>query len=452
MCTIAGLDSIKDPVFRSMVRYRLIEPSSINRIHAIASRYQLPYFGRSSYQKTLEVIDDANFTDRLTRIAFKAAKTLGELNQIHFDVTTIATETDRTDNLRKPGMSKIHSHHSQLMVAYAASAMGIPLFSLVFPGDVDESATFGPFLEQLVRFRSYLSKKTVIVADAKFATDNSVKKCVDLGFDYIFGGKTTSAKKQLDGIPYLFHRPIKGLGFVVDTIGFQKIGRSFTKELKNQRAQGHTYVGQNKCHRVLLLHTRDKHDRDLQYIQTALEKAIKVKEGTVTPKMDKYVLVSKENLQLNEKTISRAMLTKGWHVMYTSLPADVVDPLVVAAAYNRQYQIEMCFRQLKSIVGGQPVFHRNEATVRGHLIVGFAAVLVERMVSRLTGVTIKQFVDWLSAGVIVDVYVTVGTTAVLSAGTIPAAEGNKGLQKIRAALDVLDVDFGRPVWGFPGKQ
>jgi transposase len=93
----------------------------------------------------------------------------------------------------------------------------------------------------------------------------------------------------------------------------------------------------------------------------------------------KYLTVKRNSVVINKKKIEEEKRFDGKWVLTTNtdLPADEV-----ALQYKELWRVEQVFRDMKSILETRPIFHRLDATIKGHVFCSFLALVLRKELDR----------------------------------------------------------------------
>ena len=182
-----------DPVFRDLVRARIIRPGSkLDSIETLAEvgvtsasyrtiQRRLPFFASESFG---EILSQA--------LAHHAG--IGPGAFILYDVTTLYFETDTPDQLRKPGFSKERRVEPQILVGLLTDDRGFPLHVGAFAGNSAETHTMLPMI---TRFQdAYQLDEVTVVADAGMFSAANKQALIDAGLHYILSVKTPNSARS----------------------------------------------------------------------------------------------------------------------------------------------------------------------------------------------------------------------------------------------------------------
>ncbi|MHA6749161.1 IS1634 family transposase, partial [Actinotignum timonense] len=96
-----------------------------------------------------------------------------------YDVTTLYFETDKEDELRKPGYSKERRIDPQITVGMLTDACGLPLAIGGFEGNRAKTHTMLPMIERLRR--AYRLTDITVVADAGMFSASNKQEIIGAG-------------------------------------------------------------------------------------------------------------------------------------------------------------------------------------------------------------------------------------------------------------------------------
>lgn len=96
----------------------------------------------------------------------------------------------------------------------------------------------------------------------------------------------------------------------------------------------------------------------------------------------KYVKFTDENgeqanVTINEKAIEKDRLLAGYNLLVTS--EIKMNDQEIYDAYHNLWRIEESFRIMKSELDARPVYLQKENSIKGHFLICYVAVLLERL-------------------------------------------------------------------------
>ena len=192
-----GFNKIGDPIFKQLVLYRLVYPTSKLKTTEYLQRYQQINWDENKVYRYLDKLYNTQ-KELVQQISYEhTVKILGSQPQIIFyDVTTIYFEVEREDELRQTGFSKDGKHqHPQIVLGLLVSIDGYPLAYDVFDGKKFEGHTLIPIIQ---RFKAkYKLEQLVIVADAGLLSTANIQLLIQNKYTFILGARIKNETKAL---------------------------------------------------------------------------------------------------------------------------------------------------------------------------------------------------------------------------------------------------------------
>jgi transposase len=227
-----------------------------------------------------------------------------------------------------------------------------------FEGNKAETKTILPVIEAF-QAQNRLSKLTV-VADAAMLSASNLKALSEAGYTYIVGSR-------LHKVPY-------------DIAEYQMSGELSDQQIITVHQEDYRVIYQYRAKRASL---------DLRNIEKQIVKAKKALNGQIPTNRMKFLSVTSNSKQLNQKLIDKARALAGIKGYVTNL--NIPDGEVIVH-YHQLFRIEAAFRMAKSDLGARPIYHQNRDAIEAHLTIVFAALAISKNIERQIGISIKQFV------------------------------------------------------------
>ncbi|WJY63745.1 Transposase DDE domain protein [Corynebacterium atrinae] len=362
-----------DPVFYDLVTARIIHPGS--KFESIETLAEIGVASASyrTIQRRLPVYATTAFRDQVTK-ALATHAGIGPGVMVLYDVTTLYFETDKDDDLRKPGFSKERRLEPQITVGLLSDAAGFPVAIGAFEGNKAETQTMLPMIDRLKD--AYQLDDITIVADAGMFSAGNKQAVVDAGLHYILGTRERD-------IPY----PIQ-------VWRQANPGASYT-DGQVWRFADRTGRGPDGIpHSVTYYqYSWDRARRTLKGIDEQVAKAQRAVAGQVPVKRNRYVDLKAPNKQVNHTLADkhRALAgVKGYETSRVDL-----NPEQVIGAYRQLFKIEKAFRMAKSDLKARPIFHRKKDSIDAHLTIVMAAMAVGHVLEQRSGLSLKRLVRTL---------------------------------------------------------
>ena len=290
-----------------------------------------------------------------------------EVGLVFFDTTSIYFEGNGGESIGQRGHSKDHRPDlRQMIVGIALDAEGRPICCEMWPGNTTDVKSLVPVIERMrAKFRV---REVCVVADRGFVSKATIAAMgkMDPPVHYVIGVRM---------------RRTKEVGEVVlkDRSAWQEVTpeRTRTKDpaplkVKDLEVEGRRYV-------VCLNEEekrKDAHDRAA--ILESLGKALKGGDKSlVGNKGFRRFLKSggRGRFAVDEEQVRRDAKYDGIFVLRTDTDHDAET---VACIYKTLWMVEDTFRTAKSILDTRPIYHKCDATIRGHLFCSFLALCLKR--------------------------------------------------------------------------
>jgi len=355
-----GFKQLDDEVFACLCLARIVEPTSkIDSLRVLAD-LGVSKLDKNQLYRCLKRIIKNDYRTSIANICFDHVSRK-VISLILYDVTTLYFEIQKEDEYRKPGMSKERRLEPQIIVGLVVDTNGFPLGLHSFEGNKAETTTILPVIE---KFKTQHNLKNItVVADAGMLSAKNLQALTDAGYNYIVGSR-------LNKVPY-------------DIAEYQKTGELTDNQIVVAHQDGFRIVYQYLKKRAAL---------DIRNIQKQIAKAEKVIRGQSPVKKAKFLVAQTKDKKLNQVLIEKAYALAGIKGYVTNLDAPNAQ---IIDYYHQLFNVEASFRMAKSDLKARPIFHRKRDSIEAHLTIVFAAMAISRTIEKLTGLSIKQFVNTL---------------------------------------------------------
>lgn len=439
-------------ISRFLTYARILMPTSkLDTWNRLGSYYEQPDF---DYQHILRFMDllEENYDDYLAWL-YRNSNSVVERDTsvLYYDCTNFYFESEQPDEdvvdevtgeiirgLRKYGVSKEHRPNPIVEMGLFMDSRGIPITMCLHPGNTSEQITAVPLEKEVLKMLdgakfiycadaglgSYNIRKFNSMGGRAFIVTQSIKKLSDTLKQAVFNDYeyhllsndapiTISAMKEFDrhqsGNLQLYN------DFAYKVIVADKaldLGLYEEKVLKDGRVKRVKATGLLK-QRIIITFSR----KMMEYQRTVRERQVdrakkllaakdpeEIKKGPNDVKrFMKRVTKTKSGekatveYQLDEDKIAEEEKYDGYYAVATNLDDPARDILAVS---HKRYQIEDCFRIMKTNFTGRPVNHRLPERIRAHFLICYTALLVTRLLeARLddqgTHVTVQNLITTL---------------------------------------------------------
>ena len=311
---------------------------------------------------------------------------------LYYDCTDYYFEIEEADDFRKYGHSKENRPNPIVQMGLFMDADGIPLTFSLFNGNENEQPSMKPLEKKILS--DFEMTKFIVCTDAglsstsnrvfnntpnrKFVTTQPIKKlkghlkdyCLDEDGWHLIGDKTEYKLSELDEIEnyektFYKDRWINEDGLeqhLVVTFSFQY--RDYMRKIRNRQLERAEKLIENpsslnkKCPNNPKRFIRQNHCTS---------------GGEIA---DKMILSIDEDVATEEERYD------GFYAVCTNLEDDVAT---IISINQKRWQIEECFRIMKSEFQARPVYLSRKDRITAHFITCFTALILYRILEKKLG-------------------------------------------------------------------
>lgn len=306
-----------------------------------------------------------------------------DTSRTYFDCTNFYFEIDREDDFRRKGPSKENRKEPIIGLGLLLDCNQIPIGMKMYPGNESEKPVLREVIDRL-KSQNNVSGKTIHVAD----------KGLNCARNIAF------SKKNGDG--YLFSKSVMGLPekekvWVLLDEGFQDVRDADGKLLYRCKScidefpyevelEGKT-ITVNLREKRLLTYNPSLASKKRYEILRLVEKA-RALNASRAKKAEygdagKYVAFTdkagnKAVVSINQKAVEKDLTFAGYNLLVTS-ETEMSDQDMYRT-YHNLWRIEESFKIMKSDLDARPAFCQKKETIKGHFLICYLTVLLERIV------------------------------------------------------------------------
>lgn len=376
-------------ILSDLIYARILEPSSKRSSLKTASEFlEKPTYKLHDVYRALDVL--GNECDFIQSEVYKNSHFLGARNDkiLYYDCTNYYFEIEQEDGNKKFGKSKEHRPNPIMQMGMFMDGDGLPLAFSLFAGNANEQTSLKP-LEQKV-LKEFGCQKFIYCSDAGLGSEN-IREFNHMGERaYIV---TQSIKKL----------PAEDRKWALDKTGFKRVSDDKPVDI-TQLSEDDTglyykdepYTTQKLHQRLIItyspkyaLYQKSIRDKQVERAQKMLQSgsvkkeqrnpndparfigSIAVTEDGETAGIQRYLDEDKINLETQYDGL--------YAVCTDLLDDDVCDILKVSEG---RWQIEECFRIMKTDFSARPVYLHNESRIKAHFLICFLSLLVYRLLER----------------------------------------------------------------------
>lgn len=418
-------------IHRFLTYARILDPlSKYATWNKLGTYYEKPTF---DYQHILRFMDllEENSDDYLAWLFRQSNHVVKrDTSVLYYDCTNFYFESEQPDEdvmdevtgevlkgMRQYGLSKEHRPNPIVEMGLFMDSRGIPITMCLHPGNTSEQLTAIPLEQEVLKMipdakfiycadaglGSYNIRKFNSLGGRAFIVTQSIKKMGDVlkkavfnDYDYRllsddspvsiakmknfdrfeeknlslyndFAYKVIEADQVLDLGIYedvtlkngrTVQRKAKGLLKQRIIITFSRKVLEYQRTVRNRQIE--------RAKRLLNPDDPEEIKKGPNDVKRFLKRTVKTKSGEKA--IVEYIL--------DENKIAEEEKYDGYYALATNLEDSVQDILNVS---RKRYQIEDCFRIMKTNFNGRPVNHRLRERIKAHFLICYTALLVYRL-------------------------------------------------------------------------
>ena len=383
-----------DSILSRLVYGRIIFPSSKLATYDLSSRFiEQPDFDIQHVYRALDVISKE--TDFIQSELYKNSLKLSKRNTgvLYYDCTNYFFEIEEESGLREYGHSKDHKPNPIVQMGLFMDGDGIPLAFDIHSGKTNEQKTLKPLEKRILS--DYKLSRFVVCTDAglssvenrkfndmgnrAFITTQSVKMLKDhlkgwaldpRGWMYGDDGKAYDISKLDEEKDYL-KIFFKERWFNENGLE-QRMIVTYSLKYRNYKMQ----IRENQVQRAADVIEKNpgklKKSSSNDY-KRFIEKINVTTDGEVA---------EKELLSIDKTLVTKEAMYDGFYAVCTNLEDDVSD---IIRVNQRRWEIEECFRIMKSEFKSRPVYLSRDERIKAHFTTCFLSLVVYRYLEKALG-------------------------------------------------------------------
>jgi transposase len=305
-----------------------------------------------------------------------------DTSKTYFDCTNFYFEIDREDDFRRKGPSKENRKDPIVGLGLLLDANQIPIGMEMYPGNESEKPVIRDVIDNLKK-RNNIVGKTIHVADKGLNCAQNISFAKKSGDGYLFSKsvKTLPAKEKewvLLKNDYTIVKSKTGK----ELYRYKSCVDKFPYALEHDGKE----CTVNLTEKRLVTFNPDLAAKKRYEINKMVEKA-RLLTLSQAKKNDfgetgKYVTFSDEQggkakVSINTQAIEKDLALAGYNMLVTS--ETNMNDEDIYSTYRNLWRIEESFRIMKSDLDARPVFVQKESTIKGHFLICYLTVLLERL-------------------------------------------------------------------------
>ena len=376
-------------ILSDLIYARILEPGSKRSSFKAASEFlEKPSYELHDVYRALDVLGTE--CDLIQSEVYKNSHFLGSRNDkvLYYDCSNYYFEIEQEDGSKKYGKSKEHRPNPIIQMGLFMDGDGIPLAFSLFPGNSNELTSLKP-----------LEKKVL----GEFGCQKFIY-CSDAGL----GSEDIRAYNHMGERAYIVTQSIKKLKkeekeWALDTKGFKRVSDDIPVDITQlpEDDKGLYYKDEpyttKKLHQRLIityspkyaLYQKSLRDKQVERAQKMLDSG-NTKKNRKNPndpaRFIGTIATTKEgeaaNIHhyLDENKITEESQYDGLYAVCTDLLDDEVGDILKVS--EGRWQIEECFRIMKTDFSARPVYLQDENRIKAHFLICFLALTIYRFLEK----------------------------------------------------------------------
>ena len=379
-------------ILSGLIYGRIIFPSSKLATNKLAKKFlEQPNFELQHIYRSLGIIAKEN--EYIQSELYKNSLKISKRNTgiLYYDCTNYFFEIENEDELRRYGNSKENRPNPITQMGLFMDGDGIPLAFSIAPGNTNEQTTLTPLEKKILK--DFELSRFVVCTDAGLASTTNRKFNDKEERAFI----TTQSIKKLK--KYL-------MDWALDEEGWKLVNDSKIYNLKKVNENEELYkdkifykerwIKENELEQKLIVtysikyrnYEREIRNKQIERAKEAITKNIKIDNYRQT---DYKRFVSKTNItkegeladkkvySLNNKLIEREEKFDGFYGVCTNLEDGAEEIIKIN---KRRWEIEECFRIMKSEFKARPVYLSREDRILAHFTTCFLSLVIYRFLEK----------------------------------------------------------------------
>lgn len=393
-------------ILSDLIYARILEPSSKRSSFNVASEFfEKPSYELHDIYRALDVL--GNECDLIQAEVYKNSHFLGARNDkvLYYDCSNYYFEIEQEDGSKKYGKSKEHRPNPIIQMGLFMDGDGIPLAFSLFPGNANEQTSLKP-----------LEKKVL----AEFGCQKFIY-CSDAGL----GSEDIRVYNHMGERAYIVTQSIRKLKkeekeWALDPQGFKRMSDDAPVDITQlpEDDKGLYYKDEpyttKKLHQRLIITYSPKYalyqktirDRQVERAQKMLDSGNTKKNRKNPNDPARFIgtaAATKEgevaDIQhyLDENKIEEESRYDGLYAVCTDLLDDEVSDILKVS--EGRWQIEECFRIMKTDFSARPVYLQDENRIKAHFLICYLALTLYRFLEKRldSKYTCEEILDILKA-------------------------------------------------------
>lgn len=381
-----------DAILSDLVYSRILFPcSKISTYEKAFSLLEQPKYELHDIYRALSVLSDKS--DYIQAELYRNSHFIKKRNTstLFYDCTNFYFEIEQEDDFRKYGKSKEHRPNPIVGLGLMMDGDGIPLAFNTFEGNTNEQVTLKPLEERIIK--DFELSQFIYCSDAGLAS------------------KTNKQFNSIQNRAYIITQSLKKLKkddreVALKHSGFLEVGAGNSKRINIDDIDFHKEINKNRLfykeiplekpikERLIVTYSpkyavyqRNIREQQIQRAANMIQSNGKMKKNRKNPNdparfiekitTDENGVIIEEHYALNQDKINDEAMYDGFYAITTNLEDDDVAAIITIS--ERRWQIEECFRIMKSDFKAQPIYVWLREHIEAHFLICFISLVIYRL-------------------------------------------------------------------------
>lgn len=390
-----------DSILSRLIYGRVIFPSSKLATYELSKRFiEQPNFDLHQIYRALEVL--AKETDFIQSSLYENSLKVSKRNTgvLFYDCTNYFFEIEQEDGNKQYGHAKDHKPNPIVQMGLFMDGDGIPLAFSITKGNMNEQLTLKPLEKKIIS--DFELSKFVVCTDAGLASEDNRKFNDKDGRAFI----TTQSIKKLK--EHLKKWALASDGWKLPgsekTYDISKLDEMIDKATPEDKAKirakvffKERWIKENDFEqRLIVTYSIKYRDYQRKIRNSQIERAQKVIDTNPTKikkcnanDYKRFIhktnctpdgeIAEKEIYSIDSMLIEKEESFDGFYGVCTNLEDDVSEIIKVN---HRRWEIEECFRIMKSEFKARPVYLSNDDRIEAHFTTCFISLIIYRLLEK----------------------------------------------------------------------
>ena len=378
-------------ILSRLIYGRIIFPASKLATYQLSKRFvEQPNFDLHQIYRALEVI--AKESDFIQSSLYNNSLKISKRNTgvLYYDCTNYFFEIEQEEGNKQYGPSKEHRPNPIVQMGLFMDGNGIPLAFSINKGNTNEQLTLKPLEEKILS--DFKLSKFIVCTDAGLASENNRK----------FNNKnerafiTTQSIKKLK--EHLKRWSLDPIGWSLSNDAkLYDISKIDEDKNKDKTFYKERWINENGLEQKIIVTYSIKYkDYQRKIRNSQIERAQKTIDTNPTKikkcnqnDYKRFVtktsctadgeIAEKEIFSINKELIMREEGFDGFYAVCTNLEDDASEIIKVN---HRRWEIEECFRIMKSEFKARPVYLSNDDRIEAHFMTCFISLIIYRLLEK----------------------------------------------------------------------